>query len=133
MSEADAATVLLVEDNPQNRKLARTILTLEGHEVLEAPDARAALETLARRRPDVVLVDIQLPGMDGLELVQRLRSDPETADLVIVAMTAYAMRGDRERCLRAGCDGYLSKPIDPKTFAEAVATFAGKGRRREIG
>lgn len=115
--------ILVVEDNPQNRKLARTLLELEGHEVAEAGDAEAAEDAVRERRPDLVLLDIQLPGRDGLELVRRWRRDASTRDLKVVAMTAYAMRGDRDRFLAAGCDGYISKPIDPMRFPNQVQEY----------
>lgn len=121
--------VLIVEDNPQNRKLARTLLELQGLQSLEAEDAAEALALLAKHRPALVLVDVQLPGMDGLEMVRRMRQDPRTRNLPVVAMTAYAMKGDRERCLDAGCDDYLSKPIDPDRFEDIVSQYVQVARR----
>ena len=105
--------ILIVDDNPANLKLARFALESEGYEVRTAADGEAALTILRDFRPRLILMDLQLPGVDGLELTRRLKSDPVTREIIIVAVTAFAMSGDRERSLRAGCDGYLTKPIDP--------------------
>lgn len=113
--------ILVVDDNPQNLKLARVILLGEGYEVMTATDAEEALKALDTFMPRVVLMDIQLPGMDGLELTRRLKADPKRCHIAIVALTAYAMKGDREKALLAGCDGYLPKPIDSDTLSRAVA------------
>jgi two-component system cell cycle response regulator len=115
--------VLIVDDNPANLKLARVLLSSEGYEVRTAPDAEAALRVLAGFRPNLILVDIQMPGMDGLELTRRLRTDPALRGVVIVALTAYAMKGDDERMLAAGCDGYLAKPIDTRTLPRTIAGY----------
>ena len=114
-------TVLIVDDNPANLKLVRVILAGAGYDVHVAADAEEAMDVLARVRPKLVLMDIQLPGVDGLELTRRLRADPRWADLTIVGLTAYAMKGDEERALAAGCDGYVTKPIDTRRFAGQVA------------
>lgn len=105
------ATILLVEDNPQNMKLATLVLRGAGHEVLQAGDAPKALELARLHRPALALMDINLPGMDGLEATRRLKADPLTAGIKVVTLTAYAMPGDEARILAAGFDGYLSKPI----------------------
>ena len=104
--------VLIVDDNAQNLKLARILLESEGFEVRTAPDAEQAVETIAAFAPRIVLMDVQLPGMDGLELTRRLKSDPATKSIVVVVVTAYAMKGDEEKARAAGCDGYVTKPID---------------------
>ncbi len=96
------------------------LLEAEGFEVRTAEDAEQAQEVLRTYRPGLILMDVQLPGMDGLELTRRLRSDPKWSDVVIVALTAYAMKGDEENALAAGCDGYITKPIDTRTFASVV-------------
>ena len=119
-ADVNKVHILLVEDNPQNRKLARTLLELEGYDVVEAEDAAAALKALEARRPDLILMDIQMPGMDGITLSRRLRERADTRDLPIIALTAYAMKGDRERFIAAGMDGYISKPIDPNTLPSLV-------------
>jgi two-component system cell cycle response regulator DivK len=117
--------ILVVDDNPVNLKLLRITLTVAGYEVRTAIDAEQALSVLESFRPKLILMDIQLPGMDGLELTKRLKADPATRDAVILAVTAYAMKGDSERAMAAGCDGYVSKPIDTRTLAETVATYLG--------
>jgi CheY-like chemotaxis protein len=113
--------ILIVDDNPVNLKLARVLLAAEGYEVRTAIAAEEALEVLGEFRPRLILMDIQLPGMDGLELTRRLKADPRMRDVVIVALTAYAMKGDEERVLAAGCDAYIGKPIDTRRLAAQVA------------
>ena len=117
MSERD---VLIVEDNRQNLELVQFLLEEVGMSVRAAADARQARAELERALPDLVLMDMQLPGTDGLELVAELRSDPRVRALPIVALTAHALRGDRERFLAGGCDGYIAKPIDVSTFTSQV-------------
>ncbi|MBK7865123.1 MAG: response regulator [Archangiaceae bacterium] len=113
--------VLVVDDNPQNLKLARVLLEAEGYQVQGAVDAAQAEHALAGFDARLVLMDLQLPDLDGLELTRRLKADPRHAGRKVVALTAYAMKGDRERALAAGCDGYLSKPIDSELFLRTVA------------
>jgi len=113
--------ILIVDDNPANLKVARFALESEGHRVWTAADAEGAVELLREIRPRLILMDIQLPGMDGLDLTRQLKADPATKEILIVAVTAYAMKGDRERALRAGCDGYITKPIDPILLPTQVA------------
>jgi two-component system, cell cycle response regulator DivK len=115
--------ILIVEDNPDNLKLTQILLELEGYEVRTAQDAEEALITLESCRPALILMDIQLPGMDGLELTRRLRRSPALCDVKIVALTAYAMKGDEENARVAGCDGYIAKPIDTRTFPTVVRGF----------
>lgn len=105
-------TILYIEDNPENRLLVRRILEAEGYSVIEAEDASAGLELAQRSSPDLILLDINLPEMDGYEFTARLRGMPGLSDIPIVALTANVMKGDRERTLAAGCDGYIQKPID---------------------
>ncbi|AHG93697.1 response regulator receiver (plasmid) [Gemmatirosa kalamazoonensis] len=115
------ATVLVVEDNAANMKLTTFLLESAGHTVLAASDAEAGL-TLARdRHPALILMDIQLPGMDGLEATALLKRDAATRDIPVIALTALAMKGDEERIRAAGCDGYVAKPIDYKEFLATVA------------
>ena len=118
-----APSILIVDDNPMNLKLIEALLKMEGYEVRSAPNAETALLQLARWRPELILMDLQLPGMDGLELTRRLKADPVTRDIVIVAITAYAMKGDEQRAREAGCDGYIPKPIDTRALPQAVAAF----------
>jgi CheY-like chemotaxis protein len=113
--------ILIVDDNPQNLKLARVILTGEGYEVATATDAEEALTALETFVPRVILMDIQLPGIDGLELTRRLKADPKHSGIAILALTAYAMIGDREKALQAGCDGYIAKPIGSDTLPDMIA------------
>jgi CheY-like chemotaxis protein len=112
--------ILVVDDYEENLKLIRLILTQGGYEVRTAGDAEQAVEALRKLRPALILMDTQLPGMDGLELTRRLKADPATQSLFIVAFTAYAMKGDEERFRAAGCDGYISKPIDTRTLASQI-------------
>ena len=106
--------ILVVEDNNRNRRLLKILLESRGYEVIEAVTGEEAMRYLSDSKPDLILMDIQLPNVDGLELTRDIKSNPQTADIPIVAVTAYAMKGDRERILEAGCDGYISKPIDTR-------------------
>jgi two-component system cell cycle response regulator len=116
--------ILVVDDNPVNRKLACDLLELEGHTTLAAEDASSAMTVLASApAPDLVLMDIGLPGMDGLELTRRLRASELHATLPIVALTAFAMKGDEEKALAAGCNGYIAKPIDTRRFPSQVMAY----------
>ena len=119
--------VLLVEDNAVNRSLARALLGRAGCGVVEAGSLADASRCLAEGLPDLVLLDLGLPDGDGLDLVRRLRADPRTAALPVVAVTAYAMAADRERALAAGCTGFLTKPLDARGFAGAVAAALAGG------
>jgi CheY-like chemotaxis protein len=112
--------ILLVEDNVSNAKLARILLEREGHYVRTAANADEALTALQGFAPRLILMDIQLPGMDGLTLTRKLKSDARTRDIPVVAMTAYAMKGDKAQALAAGCEGYITKPIDTRHFAADV-------------
>ena len=123
--------VLIIDDNPINLKLLRVILTHEGYEVRTAVDAEQALETLKTFKPRIVLTDLQLPGIDGLELTRRIKADPAMKGVVVVAVTAYAMKGDDEKARAAGCDGYLSKPIDTAALPATVARYLRGGARHE--
>lgn len=115
------ATILLVEDNLANLKLATLLLEKAGYTVLTAADGEAGVRLAGKHLPDLVLMDIQMPGIDGLEATRRLRTDPATSGLRIVALTALAMKGDEERIRAAGCDGYIAKPFRPAEFLEKVA------------
>jgi CheY-like chemotaxis protein len=122
--------ILIVDDNPQNLKLARVLLGSEGYEVKTAVHAEDALQVLASFTPEVILMDLQLPGMDGLELTRQLKADPMRKDILIVALTAYAMKGDSDKAFAAGCDEYITKPIDTATLPKMIAALLeGKGRR----
>jgi CheY-like chemotaxis protein len=113
--------VLIVDDNPTNLKLVAYLVKAQGYEVQTAGDAEAALVSIAEHRPRLILMDLQLPGIDGLELTRQLKADPATQDIKIVAVTAYAMKGDQEKALAAGCDDYVTKPIDTRALPEVIA------------
>lgn len=117
--------ILIVDDNPVNQKLLRVTLAGLEHELWTASDAEAALALLADARPDLILLDIQLPGMDGLALTRRLKRDPAMRGVRIVAVTAYASPDDEERAMAAGCDGFIAKPIDTRTFPHIVERLLG--------
>jgi two-component system cell cycle response regulator DivK len=124
MEEASVPSkILLIEDNEQNRYLVTFLLEMNGHEVLAAPDGPAGIELAIEERPELVLLDIQLPGMDGYAVARVLRESPSLTGTPIVAVTSYAMSGDREKALAAGCDGYLEKPINPETFVSQVEDY----------
>ena len=116
----NAPRVLIVDDNELNLAVAQTVLAADHFEVETACDAPQALGKVASFKPELILMDIQMPGMDGLELTGLLKADPGTRDICVVAFTAFAMRGDETKMRAAGCDGYLSKPINVKTFAAQV-------------
>ena len=115
--------VLIVDDNPTNLKLVSFLVKANGYEVDTAIDADAAIAAIAAQRPRVILMDLQLPGIDGLELTRRLKADPATRDISIIAVTAYAMKGDQERARAAGCDDYVTKPIDTRALPELIARY----------
>ena len=123
----DGKRILLVEDNPVNRRLAQFLLKSKGYEVWEATTVPEAFAALKERRPDLILMDIQLPEVDGLTATRHLKADPATQDIPVVAVTSYAMKGDETRALEAGCSGYVTKPIDKTLFLDTVArVLAGK-------
>jgi CheY-like chemotaxis protein len=115
--------ILIVEDNPANQLLVSAVLEREGYRLELAGSAVEARAVLARALPDLILMDIQLPGMDGLTFTAELKADPVSAGIPVVALTALAMAGDRERALAAGCIGYISKPINTRTFADEVRSY----------
>ena len=121
-----SARVLIVDDNPTNLKLVAYLVRANGYEVDTAGDAEAALATIAAHRPALILMDLQLPGIDGLELTRRLKADPATRDIKIIAVTAYAMKGDEDKAREAGCDDYVTKPIDTRGLPEMIAKHVGR-------
>ncbi len=125
MTMANARTILVVEDNPLNMELVIDLLEYEGFHVLQAANAEVALPLARSEKPDLVLMDIALPGMDGLEATRRLREDPATREIPVVALTASAMQVDEQRVLQAGCLGVIYKPIDTRGFARLVAGYLG--------
>ena len=120
------ATILYVEDNPDNRTLVRRILVAEDYEVLEAVNALDALNILKNNRPDLILMDINMPDMDGYTLTTRIKSMPGFERIPILAVTANVMRGDKERTLEAGCDGYIQKPLDIDQLIREVERFLSR-------
>ncbi len=118
-----SARVLLIEDNEQNRYLAAFLLEKSGHEVVPAASGPAGIELAGKIHPDLILLDIQLPGMDGYEVARVLKGDPLLRAIPIVAVTSYAMVGDREHAMAAGCNGYLEKPVNPETFVAEIERF----------
>ena len=118
--------ILVVEDNPTNQLLTTTVLARDGFETMVADSPEDALVCLKARRPDLILMDVQLPGMDGLTFTRHLQSVPEAAGIPIVAVTSHAMVGDRERAMESGCAGYLTKPIDTRTLGEEVRSHLGR-------
>jgi two-component system cell cycle response regulator DivK len=120
------ARVLIIEDNPTNLKLATFLLQSVGHTVLSATDAEAGLTAARAEQPDLILMDVQLPGMNGLEATIQLKADPATRAIPVVALTALAMKGDEERIRAAGCDGYIAKPMRYQALITTVATHLSR-------
>ncbi len=118
--------ILVAEDNAVNRELLRELLELRGYTVLEACDGQEALETIEQTHPELLLLDIGMPVLDGFAVVRKIRENPRLARLPVVAVTAYAMRGDREKILNSGFDGYLSKPVDPSSLAKELDRLLAK-------
>ncbi|HSD89386.1 MAG TPA: response regulator [Kofleriaceae bacterium] len=113
--------VLVVDDNATNLKLVAYLVKASGYDVATAIDADSALAAIAAQPPQLILMDLQMPGVDGLELTRRLKADPATRGIKIIAVTAYAMKGDEEKALAAGCDGYVTKPIDTRALPQLIA------------
>jgi len=117
--------ILYIEDNFQNKRLVRKILTARGYEVLEADDGLTGVELATKETPDLILMDISLPGIDGVEATQRIKAYERTSKIPVIALTANAMRGDRERFIAAGCDDYLPKPISTGDLVDMIHKFLG--------
>jgi len=113
--------ILIVDDNPTNLKLVAYLMVANGYDVTTALDAESAIAAIGRSRPRLILMDLQMPGTDGLALTRRLKSDPATRDIIIIAVTAYAMKGDQDKAVAAGCDDYITKPIDTRGLPQAIA------------
>ena len=116
-------TILVIEDNELTMKLVNGLVKIGKYRMLEAIDAESGIELIRGQRPDLVLMDIQLPGMDGLSATKIIKEDPALKDIPIVALTSYAMQGDKEKALAAGCTGYITKPIDTRKFLETVSQY----------
>ncbi len=117
--------IMHVEDNEYNRKIVRDLLSKNHYEVVEAQTGAAALEELARRRPDLILMDVQLPKLSGLEVTRMIRADPALAQIPIIALTSFAMSGDDRLTFDAGCNGYIAKPFRPRDLLDMIRRFVG--------
>lgn len=127
MSEISLPLILYIEDNPDNRKLVQKVLSVAGFNVHAVPDGLAGLSFVEQNRPDLVLMDISMPHMDGYQVTQLLRQKPNMSDVPIIAVTAHAMKGDEEKSLDAGCNGYIRKPIDIDRFPAEVTAYLNRG------
>ena len=116
-------TILVIEDNELNMKLVRGLLSTTKYKMIEAVDAETGLVMVREHRPDLIFMDIQLPGMDGLSATKAIKSEESIKDIPVVALTSYAMNGDKEKALEAGCSGYITKPIDTKHFLKTVSQY----------
>jgi len=123
------ARILIIEDNPANMQLMVYLLRAFGHQTFESPEGEAGLKTAHQETPDLILCDLQMPGIDGYEVARRIRLEPRLKLISLVAVTAYAMAGDREKVLAAGFNGYISKPINPESFLGQVDTFLPPDKR----
>lgn len=119
----NAECILVVDENPTNVKLVSYVLELEGYRVLKASDAEEAQEIMKYCQPNLILMDIALPGIDGLTLTRQLKADARTQHIIVVALTAFAMKGDERKAVDAGCDGYITKPIDTRSLGHVIAEF----------
>ena len=116
-------TILIVEDEPRNMKLLHDLLQRFGYEIIEASDGEQGVKLAGEKIPDLILMDIMMPKMDGLEATRIIKADEKTKHIPIIALTSYAMKGDREKTIEAGCDGYIAKPIDIKEVLKAIEHF----------
>jgi CheY-like chemotaxis protein len=116
-------TILVIEDNELNMKLVKELISIGKYRMLEANDAESGIQQIREQRPDLVLMDIQLPGMDGLSATKIIKEDSALKDIPIIGLTSYAMQGDEEKALAAGCTGYITKPIDTRKFLETVSEY----------
>jgi CheY-like chemotaxis protein len=128
VAERTAPRILVVEDDPDNRRIVVTVLAVDGYATLEAGDGESALALARREHPDAIVMDLAIPGIDGWEAARRLKADARTADIPIIALTAFAMRGDEERAREAGCDAYLPKPCRPQAIRELVGSLLARRR-----
>jgi len=119
----EGISILVVEDNALNMKLVKTLLEFQKYRVLAASDAEGGIHLARKHHPNLILMDIQLPGMDGLEATRILKSDPDLKAIPVVALTSFAMQGDEDKALDAGCDGYITKPINTRDFSRTLAMY----------
>jgi CheY-like chemotaxis protein len=122
-----SAKILIVDDNATNLKLVAYLMSAKGYEVTTALDADAALAAIDRDPPQLILMDLQMPGIDGIELTKKLKADPATRQIIVIAVTAYAMKGDEQRARAAGCDDYVTKPIDTRALPDTVEKHLTRG------
>ncbi len=120
-----AKTILIVEDNDLNMKLFNDLLQAHGYDTLQTSDGYEAMDITREHHPDLILMDIQLPKVSGLDIIKKIKSDDELKNIPVIAVTAFAMKGDEEKIRDGGCDGYIAKPISVPSFLETVATFLG--------
>ena len=120
----DTKIILIIEDNELNMKLVRSLLQLEKYQIIEAENAEKGIQLARDHQPDLILMDIQLPGMDGLRATELISNDENLKDIPILAMTSYAMEGDEEKALAVGCVGYITKPIDTRSFSKTIAEYS---------
>jgi CheY-like chemotaxis protein len=118
--------ILIVEDDPKNLKLIRDLLQIRGYTTLEATDGKQGVDMARAKMPDLIFMDIQMPVMDGFEAISILKADPVTKSIPIIALTAFAMQGDREKCMEAGCNDYITKPLDTRAFVTKVKEYLEK-------
>ena len=118
--------ILIVEDDPKNLKLIRDLLQIRGYTTLEATDGKQGVDMARAKMPDLILMDIQMPVMDGFEAISILKADPVTKSIPIIALTAFAMQGDRKKCMDAGCNDYITKPLDTRAFVTKVKEYLEK-------
>ncbi len=123
-------TLLVIEDNPKNLKLVRDLLQISRYQVLEATDAESGIKLAREHQPDVILMDLKLPGMDGLSATRIIRADAELKDTAIAALTAHVMQGIEEKARRAGCDEFIPKPIDTRSFLDTISELLEKSRQQ---
>ena len=128
MTDSSRKTVLLVEDNEDNLVVYRTILEHVGYNVLEARDGEEGVSRAQQHHPDLILMDISIPKIDGWEATRRLKAEGDTRDIPIIALTAHALEEDRQKALQAGCDGYLAKPVEPRRVVQEVERFVGPAK-----
>jgi CheY-like chemotaxis protein len=121
--------ILVIEDDPLNMKLVRALLQIGKFNILEAGDTEAGLRLAREHSPNLILMDIQLPGMDGLTATRLIKKDDQLREIPVIALTSYAMQGDREKALDAGCSGYLSKPIDTRTFLDSISQLMNSSKQ----
>jgi CheY-like chemotaxis protein len=115
--------VLVIEDNALNMKLIRTVLQLQNYQIVEAVNAEQGLNLARTSQPDLILMDIQLPGIDGLTATRRIKADPDLKHIPVVGLSSYAMQGDKEQAIKAGCSGYITKPIDTRAFLKTLSEY----------